>query len=76
MPFKTALEYMPQPSLLDASAIYNYYSSVEIQSLSPSLIRRLKKGHSVRVKLGTPHNIHLSPEQIKKLHAAAKKVRQ
>ena len=73
MPFKTALENMPQPSLLDASAINNYYSSVGIQSLSPSQIRRLKKGHNVRVKLGTAHNIHLSPDQIKKLHAAAKK---
>ena len=73
MPFKTALENMPQTSLLDASAINNYYSSVGIQSLSPSQIRRLKKGHNVRVKLGTAHNIHLSPEQIKKLHAAAKK---
>jgi hypothetical protein len=40
------------------------------QSLSPSQRRRLKKGHKVRVKLG---NIHLSPEQMKKLHAAAKK---
>ncbi len=49
------------------------YSSVGIQSLSPSQIRRLKKGHNVSVKLGTAHNIHLSPEQIKKLHAAAKK---
>jgi hypothetical protein len=73
MPFKTALENMPQTSLLDASAINNYYNSVGIQSLSPSQIRRLKKGHNVRVKLGTAHNIHLSPEQIKKLHAAAKK---
>ena len=73
MPFKTALENMPQSSLLDASVINNYYSSVGIQSLSPSQIRRLKKGHNVRVKLGTAHNIHLSPEQIKKLHAAAKK---
>jgi hypothetical protein len=73
MPFKTVLENMPQPSLLDASAINNYYNSVGIQSLSPSQIRRLKKGHNVRVKLGTAHNIHLSPEQIKKLHAAAKK---
>ena len=73
MPFKTVLENMPQTSLLDASAINNYYSSVGIQSLSPSQIRRLKKGHNVRVKLGTAHYIHLSPEQIKKLHAAAKK---
>ena len=73
MPFKTALENLPQQSLLDASAINNYYSSVGIQTLSPSQIRRLKKGHNVRVKLGTAHNIHLSPEQIKKLHAAAKK---
>jgi hypothetical protein len=73
MPFKTALENMPQSSLLDASVINNYYSSVGIQALSPSQIRRLKKGHNVRVKLGTAHNIHLSPEQIKKLHAAAKK---
>ena len=73
MPFKTALENLPQQSLLDASAINNYYSSVGIQKLSPSQIRRLKKGHNVRVKLGTAHNIHLSPEQIKKLHAAAKK---
>ncbi len=73
MPFKTALENMPQPSLLDASALNSYYSSVWIQSLSPSERRRLKKGHHVRVKLGTAHNIHLSPEQIKNLHAAAKK---
>ena len=43
MPFKTALENLPQQSLLDASAINNYYSSVGIQSLSPSQIRRLKK---------------------------------
>ena len=76
MPFKTALENMPQPSLLDASAINNYYSSVGIQSLSPSQIRRLKKGHNVRVKLGTAHNIHLSPEQLKNYMLPLKKVRQ
>ena len=29
---------------------------------------KLRKGHNVRVKLGTAHYIHLSPEQIKKLH--------
>ena len=72
MPFKTVLENMPEQPLLDASAINNYYSKAGIQALSPSQIRRLKKGHNVRVKLGTAHYIHLSPEQIKKLHAAAK----
>lgn len=73
MPFKTVLENMPEQPLLDASAINNYYSKAGIQALSPSQIRRLKKGHNVRVKLGTAHYIHLSPEQIKKLHAADKK---
>lgn len=73
MPFKTVLENMPEQPLLDATAINNYYSKAGIQALSPSQIRRLKKGHNVRVKLGTAHYIHLSPEQIKKLHAADKK---
>ena len=73
MPFKTALENLPEQPLLDATAINNYYSKAGIQALSPSQIRRLKKGHNVRVKLGTAHYIHLSPEQIKKLHAADKK---
>ncbi len=73
MPFRTVLENMPQPSLLDASTNNN---SVGIQSISPLQIRRLKKDHNVYVKLGITHNIHLSPEQIKKLHAAAKKGKQ
>ena len=63
---------LEQP-LLDTAAINNYYSSVGIKELSPPQIRRLKKGHRVRVKLGTAHNIHLSPEQMKKLHTSAKK---
>ena len=73
MAFKTVLENMQEQPLLDATAINNYYSKAGIQALSTSQIRRLKKGHNVRVKLGTAHYIHLSPEQIKKLHAAAKK---
>ena len=48
------------------------YHKVGIDKLSENQLRRLRNGHSVRVKYGSHHNIHLSEPQIKKLHSAHK----
>ena len=44
------------------------YKTVGIEKLSENQLCRLRNGHSVRVKLGSHHNIHLSVQQLKKLH--------
>ena len=49
------------------------YQTIGIQKLSENQLSRLRNGHSVRVKLGSHHNIHLSVQQLKKLHSASKK---
>lgn len=49
------------------------YKSVGIEKLSDNQLCRLRNGHSVRVKLGSHHNIHLSVQQLKKLQSASKK---
>ena len=48
------------------------YHSVGIDKLSENQLSRLRNGHSVRVKLGHHHKVHLSVPQLKKLHAAHK----
>jgi hypothetical protein len=48
------------------------YHPVKIEKLSENQLRRLRNGHSVRVKIGAHHTIHLSEPQIKKLHSAHK----
>ena len=49
------------------------YQSVGIDKLSDNQLCRLRNGHSVRVKLGSHHTIHLSTQQLKKLQSASKK---
>ena len=49
------------------------YKTVGIEKLSDNQLCRLRNGHSVRVKLGSHHNIHLSVQQLKKLNSASKK---
>jgi hypothetical protein len=46
------------------------YHKTSIQRLSPAQISKLLNGHRVRVKHGHGHEVHLSSEQTKKLHAA------
>ena len=48
------------------------YHPIGIDRLSENQLSRLRNGHSVRVKLGNQHTIHLSVHQLKKLHAAHK----
>ena len=48
------------------------YHPVGISKLSENQLSRLRNGHSVRVKLGNHHKVHLSVHQLKKLHAAHK----
>ena len=48
------------------------YHPIGIDRLSENQLSRLRNGHSVRVKLGNQHTIHLSAHQLKKLHAAHK----
>jgi hypothetical protein len=48
------------------------YHPVGIDKLSENQLSRLRNGHSVRVKLGHHHKVHLSVPQLKKLHAAHK----
>ena len=50
------------------------YSKTNIGKLSKAQISKLLKGHRVRVKSGTGHEISLSKEQHKKLTRAHKKV--
>ena len=49
------------------------YSKTNIGKLSKAQISKLLKGHRVRVKSGTGHEISLSKEQHKKLNRAHKK---
>ena len=49
------------------------YTPVKIEALSKQQISRLLNGHSVRVKHGTKHTIHVSKEQHKKLVKAHQK---
>jgi|GEM_PF-4028677 len=49
------------------------YHPTGIQKLSHNQILKLLRGHRVRVKHGSHHNVHLSKEQHKKLMAAHKK---
>jgi len=49
------------------------YHKTSIQRLSPAQISKLLNGHRVRVKHGHGHEVHLSSEQHKKLHAAHRK---
>ena len=49
------------------------YKTVGIEKLSENQLCRLRNGHSVRVKLGSHHNINLSVQQLKKLQSASKK---
>jgi hypothetical protein len=49
------------------------YHKVPIQKLSHSQIMKLLKGDRIRVKHGSGHEIHVSEEQHKKIHAAHKK---
>ena len=51
------------------------YKTIGIEKLSDNQLSRLRNGHSVRVKLGSHHNIHLSVQQLKKLHSASKKAK-
>ena len=46
------------------------YHPAQIGKLSPAQISKLLNGHSVRVKHGSGHQVHLSKEQHKKLHKA------
>ena len=48
------------------------YHPVGIDKLSENQLSRLRNGHSVRVKLGNHHKVHLSVHQLKKLHSAHK----
>jgi hypothetical protein len=48
------------------------YHPVGISKLSENQLSRLRNGHSVRVKLGSHHKVHLSVHQLKKLHSAHK----
>jgi len=48
------------------------YHPVGIDKLSENQLSRLRNGHSVRVKLGHHHKVHLSVHQLKKLHTAHK----
>ncbi len=49
------------------------YKTVGIEKLIDNQSCRLRNGHSVRVQLGSHHNIHLSIQQLKKLHFASEK---
>jgi len=49
------------------------YTETNISKLSPAQISRLVNHHSVRIKHGSGHKIHLSKEQHKKLMAAHRK---
>ena len=49
------------------------YSVVGIQKLSASQRSKLKNGHSIRIKEGTAHKIHLTDAQLKGLKKATKK---
>ena len=48
------------------------YHPIGIEKLSENQLSRLRNGHSVRVKIGNHHKVHLSVHQLKKLHAAHK----
>lgn len=48
------------------------YHQIGIDKLSENQLSRLRNGHSVRVKMGSHHKIHLSVPQLKKLHTAHK----
>ena len=49
------------------------YHEVGIHKLSENQLSKLRNGHPVRVKLGNHHKIHLSVQQLKKLHKASQK---
>jgi len=49
------------------------YHEAHIAKLSPKQISRLLNAHPVRIKHGSHHKIHLSPEHHKKLHRAGLK---
>ena len=49
------------------------YSKTNIAKLSKAQISKLLKGHPVRIKSGSGHEISLSKEQYKKLNRAHKK---
>ena len=49
------------------------YHEVGIHKLSENQLSKLRNGHPVRVKLGNHHKIHLSIQQLKKLHKASQK---
>ena len=49
------------------------YHQIGLQKLSHAQILKLLKGDRIRVKHGSHHNIHVSEEQHKKIHAAHKK---
>lgn len=53
----------------------HHYTSVGIDKLSSNQQSKIRNGHATRVKLGNHHKIHVSKEQLKKLHAAHKKNR-
>ena len=46
------------------------YHKTSIERLSPAQISKLVRGQRIRVKHGHGHEVHLSSEQHKKLHAA------
>ena len=48
------------------------YHPVSIDKLSENQLSRLRNGHSVRVKLGNHHRVHLTGHQIRRLHTAHK----
>ena len=48
------------------------YHSTGVGKLSESQKSKLRNGHSVRIKLGSGNNLHLTDQQIKKLQSAHK----
>ena len=48
------------------------YHPIGIDKLSENQLSRLRNGHSVRVKLGSHHTVHLTGHQIRRLHTAHK----